>query len=110
MPRGRTLTLATVGLCVATAVRADDPPAADPREHPTAAENVPPEQAPATGEDTTRLKELVVEARRPLSAATAEEHPFTDYDLRPHSTQIDILNDLPGMVVEIGRASCRERV
>ena len=77
MPRGRTITLATVVLCVASAVRADDPPAADPEEHPTAAENAPPEQA----------------------AATAEEHPFTDYDLRPHSTQIDILNDLPGVVV-----------
>jgi len=34
------------------------------------------------------VKELVVEARRPLSAATAEEHPFIDYDLRPHSTQL----------------------
>src|SRR5438445_240384 len=43
MPRGRTLTLTTVVLCVASAVRADDPPAADPQEHATAAENAPPE-------------------------------------------------------------------
>jgi len=88
MPRGRALTLAAVVLCIAPAVRADDPPAAIRASIRPQPRNVPPEKTPATGEDTTRLKELVVEARRPLSAATAEEHPFTDYDLRPHSTQL----------------------
>ncbi len=55
------------------------------------------EDAPPTGPQ--RLGELVVEASRPFSAATSEEHPFSDYDLRPHSTQIEILSDLPGVVV-----------
>ena len=48
---------------------------------------------------TARLEEVVVEARKPLSAASSEEVRARDYELRPHATTQEILNDLPGVVV-----------
>lgn len=44
-----------------------------------------------------RLDEVLVEARRPLSAASSEEIRARDYRLRPHSTVFQILNNLPGV-------------
>jgi outer membrane receptor for Fe3+-dicitrate len=80
--------LALAALCCAVAgVRAED----EPR---------PPELV-AAGEtpDETRLQELVVEAQRPMSAASSREMNARDFRLRPHSTLIQILNNVPGLVV-----------
>src|SRR5215475_11704240 len=60
----------------------------------------PPELAAAgpTPEDA-RLEEIVVEARRPWSAASSREMNAKDFRIRPHSTLIQILNNVPGLVV-----------
>lgn len=55
--------------------------------------------AEPSGDETTALEELVVEARPPQSAASADEIRARDYQLRPHSTMQDILNNVPGLVV-----------
>ena len=47
----------------------------------------------------TQLDELVVEADRPLSAASSKVIRTRDYVLRPHSTTQEILNNVPGLVV-----------
>jgi outer membrane receptor protein involved in Fe transport len=49
--------------------------------------------------DETRLQELVVEAQRPLSAASSREVRARDFRLRPHWTVMQILNNVPGLVV-----------
>ncbi len=56
------------------------------------------DDAPATGA-STRLGEVVVEAERPLSTASSDDIRARDYDLRPHGTTQEILNDIPGLVV-----------
>lgn len=45
------------------------------------------------------LEELVVEARKPLSAASAQEIRARDFDLRPHATTQEVLQNVPGLVV-----------
>jgi outer membrane receptor protein involved in Fe transport len=70
-------------------VRGDDPTA-----ETTTAEVVTPADAA-----TTRLSEVVVEAKRPVSAASSDEVRASDYALRPHATTIEILNNIPGLVV-----------
>jgi outer membrane receptor protein involved in Fe transport len=49
--------------------------------------------------DHGELSEIVVEAKKPLSAASSDEIRARDFDLRPHSTIIEILNNVPGLVV-----------
>ncbi len=46
-----------------------------------------------------QLPEVVVEAKRPLSAASSDEIRAQDYELRPHATTMEILNNVPGLVV-----------
>ena len=55
--------------------------------------------APDGGGDETRLEELVVEAQRPVSAASSREMNAKDFNIRPHSTLLQILNNVPGLVV-----------
>lgn len=45
------------------------------------------------------LEELVVEAKKPLSAASAQEIRARDFDLRPHATTQEVLQNVPGLVV-----------
>lgn len=47
----------------------------------------------------TRLEEVVVEAERPLSSASADVIRARDYEVRPHDTLQEILNNTPGLVV-----------
>jgi outer membrane receptor protein involved in Fe transport len=49
--------------------------------------------------ETARLEEVLVEAKRPLSAASSDEIRAQDYELRPHATTQEILNNIPGLVV-----------
>lgn len=53
-------------------------------------------EAPKT---TTRIDEVVIEAKRPLSAASSDEIRARDYELRPHATMMETLNNIPGLVV-----------
>ena len=46
-----------------------------------------------------QLPEVVVEAKWPLSAASSDEIRAQDYELRPHATTMEILNNVPGLVV-----------
>src|SRR5262249_43265844 len=95
------LLLAGAVVCLAAAARGEEGRAQD---QPTteqgtttqepATESLPP---PAAGEE--RLKEVLVEAAKPMSAASSEEIRARDFEERPHSTLIQILNNLPGLVV-----------
>lgn len=46
-----------------------------------------------------RLNEVLVEAKKPQSAASADDIRAHDYELRPHATTQEILNNIPGLVV-----------
>lgn len=45
-----------------------------------------------------RLKELTVTDRRPTTAASSATIRARDFELRPHSTAQEILNNLPGLI------------
>jgi outer membrane receptor protein involved in Fe transport len=49
--------------------------------------------------EETRLEEVEVRAERPMSAASSREMNARDFVTRPHSTLIQILNNVPGLVV-----------
>ena len=57
------------------------------------------EQATASKAKVTQLEELVVEAKKPLSSASSDEVREKDYAVRPHDTMMEILNNMPGLVV-----------
>ena len=57
------------------------------------------ERAKPTGKGTAQLEELVVEAKKPLSSASSDEVREKDYAVRPHDTMMEILNNIPGLVV-----------
>lgn len=46
-----------------------------------------------------RLKEVTVTEQRPTTAASSETIRARDYELRPHTTTQEILNNIPGLVV-----------
>lgn len=54
--------------------------------------------AAQTTQSTTPLPELTVTERRPTTAASSETIRARDYELRPHSTTQEILNNLPGLL------------
>jgi outer membrane receptor protein involved in Fe transport len=51
-----------------------------------------------TDSNVIELEEIVIEARRPLTAASSDEIRALDYELRPHATPQEILNNVPGLV------------
>src|SRR5579885_3047956 len=56
--------------------------------------------APArAGDAAPQLGEVVVEAERPVSAASSFDFSARSFDLEPHDTPFQLLNDLPGVVV-----------
>jgi hypothetical protein len=60
-----------------------------------------PQDLDATGqasEATTELPEITVTDRRPVSAATEQKMRERDFELRPHNTTWEILNNLPGLL------------
>jgi outer membrane receptor protein involved in Fe transport len=57
-----------------------------------------PTQATTPQKSDTRLQELTVTERRPTTAASSETMRAGDFELRPHSTTQEILNNLPGLV------------
>ncbi len=66
-------------------------------------ENAPavatPEVAKRAGKKTSELSEVVVEAKKPLTSASSDEVREKDYAVRPHDTMMEILNNIPGLVV-----------
>jgi outer membrane receptor protein involved in Fe transport len=83
--------------------RAEERGAAETQPAAEAAEERPvaaaPEVAKPTGKGRAQLTEVVVEAKKPLSAASSDEIREKDYALRPHATVMEILNSIPGLVV-----------
>src|SRR5712692_11133645 len=53
----------------------------------------------STADPEIRLQELTVTERRPTTAASSETIRARDYELRPHTTTQEILNNIPGLVV-----------
>lgn len=51
------------------------------------------------GPRLTTIEEVVVEADRPLSAASSQVIRARDFALRPHSTTQEILNNVPGLMI-----------
>jgi outer membrane receptor protein involved in Fe transport len=85
MRRTGAVRLLAATLCMAVAARAHEPAAT--------------EAAIPTGEGAARLEEVVVEAEKPVSAASSDEISYETYELRPHTTLQEILNNVPGLVV-----------
>jgi outer membrane receptor protein involved in Fe transport len=54
---------------------------------------------PAPVKRRERLAEVLVEADRPLSAASSLNIRAQDYAMRPHATIQEVLNNVPGLVV-----------
>ncbi|MGE0682333.1 MAG: TonB-dependent receptor [Candidatus Binatia bacterium] len=55
-------------------------------------------QAATPQKPNTRLQEVTVTDRRPTTAASSETIRARDFELRPHSTTQEILNNLPGLI------------
>ncbi len=53
----------------------------------------------AASAEEKRVPEIVIEAERPRSVSSAQEIRAQDYELRPHATTFEILNNVPGLVV-----------
>jgi len=91
------LVAALVAACLANEARADDP-----AREPGALADVDAEASGLTLLDEkghATLAELVVEAKKPLSAASAQEIRARDFELRPHATTQEVLQNVPGLVV-----------
>lgn len=78
----------------------DERPLVQTRDNTNAQDPVPnPNVAPTTpAQAATRLEEVTVTWRRPTQAASSETIRARDFELRPHSTTQEILNNLPGLV------------
>lgn len=53
----------------------------------------------AIAEGLGGIEQIVVEARKPLSAASSREVRGKDFMVRPHTTMNQVLNNVPGLVV-----------
>ncbi len=74
------------------------PPAVAPSEAPAPSSRGGQVVVP-TAPRRAELQEIVVEAAKPLSAASSQEIRARDFELRPHGTLIEVLNNVPGLVV-----------
>jgi hypothetical protein len=94
--RGKTVSafLAAMAVCTAIAAGAEEESSVEAEN-----ENREPETAVPSGEGSARLKEVVVEAPRPVSAASSDDIAADTFKLRPHTTMQDILNNVPGLIV-----------
>lgn len=111
--RGRRMALYLVAMvCFHAAVSAQERPReAAPVAEGTPATGTPSANAEQSGAPRKRSKskrtdpaqleteEIVVEAKKPLSAASSDEIRARDYEMRPHATTQEILNNVPGLVV-----------
>jgi outer membrane receptor protein involved in Fe transport len=77
---------------------AGDAPVGTPSPAPSETPGVRPELTMPSGKEAV-LSTVVVEARKPLSAASSEEMNEQDFNLRPHLTMQQVLNNVPGLVV-----------
>jgi len=57
------------------------------------------DDSPTPSSSTTRLDEIVVEAKKPISAASSDEIEYKTFELRPHDTLMEVLNNIPGLLV-----------
>ena len=96
-PVTRAFVVAAAAVCLASAARAqqdsEGPPPAAPEQQAAA------ETAAASDEEAARLRELVVEGKKPVSAASSDEISYETFKLRPHDTMQDVLNNVPGLIV-----------
>jgi hypothetical protein len=92
------LVLTAVLVCPPAGARGEerDTPCVEGEEPPRAAEAGAEPKPPAT---PPALGELVVKAERPVSAASSFDFSARAFDLQPHDTPFQLLNDLPGVVV-----------
>src|SRR5690606_30297882 len=81
-------------------------PAQTPDTAPAAAESQQDDTFTDTDAPSSRrleryptIPEILVEADRPLTAASSDVIRTRDYALRPHSTTQEILNNVPGLFV-----------
>ncbi len=97
----RTLLAALAVACLATGARASEDTQEPTHEPAATAESdaAAPSLTLFDGGERAALAELVVEAAKPLSAASAQEIRARDFDLRPHATTQEVLQNVPGLVV-----------
>src|SRR5215813_11550685 len=58
-----------------------------------------PSDPSTTAKSVTRLEEFTVTQRRPASSASSDTMRARDFELRPHTTTQQLLNNLPGLLV-----------
>ncbi len=83
-------------LCLATTVGAQEVDTPPPKE------GVVPEPDEMTFEpspNATALPEVVVQDSKPVSAASSDDIAAETFELRPHTTLQEILNNVPGLIV-----------
>jgi outer membrane receptor protein involved in Fe transport len=90
----QTIVVATAAVCMVAVAAAHEGEGSSERREETA-----PEAAVPTGEGAARLKEVVVEAKKPVSAASSDEISAETFEMRPHQTLQDVLNNVPGVIV-----------
>ena len=90
----RILALVALLVCAPAGASAAESPAADAagkQAAPNASHAGKKKKKPKKADDAVpRLSEVVVSAKKPLSAASSDEIRARDYELRPHSTTQEI--------------------
>lgn len=102
MQRGRAGRYAVaVALVCSVAAQAVEPEEVQEAADEKGAQPTPRKSDHAAPKNTkaTELEELVVEAKKPLSSASSDEVREKDYAVRPHDTMLELLNNIPGLVV-----------
>lgn len=102
--RGKTVSafLAVTALCIAVVAGAEEQKSVDDERSDDTQQqkdNTEPEVATPAGEGKARLGETVVEAKKPVSAASSDDINAEIFKLRPHATMQEILNNVPGLIV-----------
>lgn len=87
---------AAAALCLAVAAEAHDANKPAPELPVSDGE---PETTFETPADETSLPEVVVQDTKPVSAASSDDISTETYQLRPHTTLQEILNNVPGLIV-----------
>ena len=65
----------------------------------TPSPSVPSGDTTSSAKPVTRLEEMTVTRRRPVSSASSDTMRARDFELRPHTTTQQLLNNLPGLLV-----------
>jgi hypothetical protein len=103
MRTSRSCALAVAVWMLAAIARAQEPPPTEPDSPPDDVLESPitkeRDEPTAGAEEGIRLPEVVVRAAPPVSAASSDDIAYETFELRPHTTLQEVLNNVPGLIV-----------